>query len=227
MAELLPELLGRVRREGGHHQHQPVDRLTQHRERLRSLRCVLTGGSPRVGAPCAVPSLKAYSSLTSSISDDTAVFRCMRSSMSVVTRRIVSCVLRRRAFSASVQSGAAFGYPFPANRLGPVIDEPPHAHQEPEAALEPGIAPLDFLLRRRDEHHIQPQRVGAVLLQHVVRIDDVAFGLRHDGAVLEHHALRQQRLNGSSKLTSPTSRSTRVKKREYSRWRMACSTPPL
>ena len=72
-----------------------------------------TGGSPRAGAPCAVVSLNAYSSLTSSMSDDTAVLRCMRSSMSTVTRRIVSCVFRRSARSASLQSSPQPGIPSP------------------------------------------------------------------------------------------------------------------
>ena len=72
------------------------------------------GASPRVGTPCAVPSLKSYSSLTSSISDDTDVFKCIRSSMSDVTRRIVSCVLRRSCRSASEHSAALqLGIPSP------------------------------------------------------------------------------------------------------------------
>ena len=95
-----------------------------------------------------------------------------------------------------------------------VIDDAPDAAEEPERAFEAGVGPLDFLLRRRDEHHVQPQRVGAELADHVVRIDDVALRLGHDGAVLQHHALRQQPVNGSSIDTSPTSRNTRLKKRE-------------
>ena len=86
----------------------------------------------------------------------------------------------------------ARGNPLAADRLGPVIHQAPHAHEKPEAALEPGIAPFDFLLGRRHEHHIQPQRVGAVLADHVVGIDDVALPLGHDVAVLQHHALREQ-----------------------------------
>ena len=54
-------------------------------------------------------SLNAYNSFTSSMSDETAVFRCIRSSMSAVTRRIVSCVLRRTARSASVHPLRAAG----------------------------------------------------------------------------------------------------------------------
>ncbi len=82
--------------------------------------------------------------------------------------------------------------PFAADRLAPVIGQPPDAHQEPEAALETGVAPLDFLLWRRHEHDVQPQRVGAELLDHIVGIDDVPFRLRHDLAVLQDHALGQQ-----------------------------------
>ena len=49
MAETLPELLGRVRRKRRHHQHQRLDRFTDHGQRLDALgRCdggdgVLTG----------------------------------------------------------------------------------------------------------------------------------------------------------------------------------------
>ncbi len=136
---------------------------------------------------------KAYSSLTSSISADTAVFRCTRGSRSCVTRRMVSCVLRRSARSASSSSSSAgVGNALAADRLGQPIDQTPHAGEEPEAALEPGVGPLDLLLRRRHEHDVEADRVGAELLDHVVGIDDVALRLRHDLAVLEHHALRQQ-----------------------------------
>ena len=78
-----------------------------------SLRSAPPADSPLAGDPLAVVSLKAYSSLTSSISDETAVLRCIRSSMSTVTRRIVSCVLRRSARSDSVHSGAHAGIPSP------------------------------------------------------------------------------------------------------------------
>ena len=108
----------------------------------------------RPGAPVAVRSLNAYSSLTSSIIADTAVLSCWRSSMSAVTRRIVSCVLRRRARSAAFSDSQASGLidPFPADRLAPVVEQPPDAREEAEATLEARIGPLDLLLRRRDEH---------------------------------------------------------------------------
>ena len=80
----------------------------------------------------------------------------------------------------------------PAQKRRPMVHETPHAHQEPEASLDPRVAPLDFLFRRRDKHHVQPQRIRAVLLHHRVRIDDVALRLGHDVDVLEHHALREE-----------------------------------
>ena len=110
-----------------------------------------------------------------------------------MTRRIVSCVFRRSARSASFRSrSAGLRDAFAADRVGDLIDEPPDARQEAEASLEAGVGPLDLLLGRRHEHHVEPQRVGAVLLDHVVGIDHVPLRLRHDLPVLEHHALRQQ-----------------------------------
>ena len=78
----------------------------------------------------------------------------------------------------------------------PLIDEAPDSREKAPAPLQPGVRPLHFLLRRSDKHHVQPKRVGAVLLEHVVWIDNIAFGFRHDRAVLQHHALRQQMLEG-------------------------------
>jgi hypothetical protein len=86
---------------------QRVDRLAQHRDRLR----LFDAPDRRLGARSArgVFSLDTRS-LTSSISDDTAVFRCTRCSMSAVTRRIV--VRLRWARSLSV-SPTAVRYPSP------------------------------------------------------------------------------------------------------------------
>ena len=80
----------------------------------------------------------------------------------------------------------------PCERVAPLIHQPPDAPQEPDAPLEARVGPLDFVLRRRDEHHVEAQGVGAVAPDHVVGIDDVALRLRHDVAVLQHHPLRQQ-----------------------------------
>ena len=194
MPEHLPELFGHMGRKRRNHHDQRINRLAQDGDRLRAFDAAPRAAPPRLGAPWAVVSLNEYSSLTSSISDETAVLRCTRSSISRVTRRMVSCVLRRSARSAIGAIGAALRHAFAADRLRPVIDQAPDANEEPEAAVEPAVAPLDLFLRRRHEHHVQPQRVSPVLRQHRVGIDDVAFGLGHDGAVLQHHALREEAL---------------------------------
>ena len=59
VAEHLPQLLGRVRRERRQHHDERVDRFAQHGDRLRPLDAAAAGGSARDGAPCAVPSLNA------------------------------------------------------------------------------------------------------------------------------------------------------------------------
>ena len=82
MTEHLPQLFGRVRRKRRHHDDQRVDRLAQHRDRLRPLDRADRRARRATARRARSPSLNAYSSLTSSISDDTAVFRCIRSSMS-------------------------------------------------------------------------------------------------------------------------------------------------
>ena len=67
---------------------QRVDRLAQRRHGLRALVAADRRLGPRRRAVRGAFAER-YSSLTSSMSDDTAVLRCMRSSMSVVTRLIV------------------------------------------------------------------------------------------------------------------------------------------
>ena len=69
--------------------------------------------------------------------------------------------------------------PSPRSRLpnpgiDPVIDQPPDASQEPEAAFELKSStrpPFGW----RDEHHVQAQRISAELLDHRVGIDDIPF----------------------------------------------------
>ena len=130
-----------------------------------------------------------------------------------MTRRIVSCVFRRSARSASFSSSSAGpGMPSPPIVSRELIDQAPDAGEETPAALEPGVRPLDLLLRRRHEHHVEPQRVGAELLDHVVGIDDVALRLRHDLAVLEDHALREQARERLARGASCRGRGTRGEK---------------
>ena len=46
--------------------------------------------------------------------------------------------------------------------------------------------------RRRGEEREQTRGIGAVNVGHVIGVDDVAFRLRHLGAIRDHHALREQ-----------------------------------
>ena len=78
--------------------------------RLQHPHLMGAGASARVGNPRGVLALKVYMSLTSSMRDETAVFNCIRTSMSAVARRIVSCVLRRSARSASDRPSAGTGF---------------------------------------------------------------------------------------------------------------------
>ena len=113
--------------------------------------------------------------------------RSVPASLDVLTRRDVVLGHERDA-DRQQQAGA----PVAASHLGADDHDRAAARQQAEAALEPRVGPLDLFLGRRDEHDVQTQRIGAELLQHRVGIDDVPFRLRHDGAVLEHHALGQQ-----------------------------------
>ena len=55
------------------------------------------------------------------------------------------------------------------------------------------VVPLEIFLRRRGKEREQPGGVGAQGTDDVVGVDDVALGLRHLRAVLDDHALAQQR----------------------------------
>ena len=73
-----------------------------------------------------------------------------------------------------------------------ILHRAPEAFQETETALHTFVRPLKRLLRRCREHHEQAHSIGAVLFDQFLRIDSVALGLGHLGAVFQHHALRQQ-----------------------------------
>ena len=202
MAEHVPHLFGRVRRERRDHQDQRVDRLAQHGDGRQSL--------DPAGRWFAAPRPAVHGGFAERVQLVDELHQRRHRGVQVhplfdVARHAADRVVRlppERLLGVGAV-GTALGDALAADGLRPVIDEPPDAHQEPEAALEARVAPLDFLLRRRDEHHVQPQRVGAVFLQHVVGIDDVALGLRHHGAALEHHALRQQALERLVEVDQP------------------------
>ena len=75
-------------------------------------------------------------------------------------------------------------------------DEPPQPVQEARRALDPLVVPLQILFRRRREQLEQAAGVGAVLLADEVVGHHVALRLGHLGAVLDDHALAEQRHEG-------------------------------
>jgi hypothetical protein len=68
----------------------------------------------------------------------------------------------------------------------------PEAFQKPRGTFHTGVCPFQRLLGWRREHGEQAYRIGAVLVDQPLRINRIALGLGHLGAVLQHHALGQQ-----------------------------------
>src|SRR3990167_7226320 len=134
-----------------------------------------------------------------------AVLKWKSCSRSSVTRRIVSWIVRRKARAGSVVwagtvvalagwGGAGGGAPPPPPDLIQVSeDEAPDAVQEAARALDAVLVPVEILLGRRREEREEARGVGAERPDQVVGIDHVALGLRHLGAVLDDHALREER----------------------------------
>ena len=65
------------------------------------------------------------------------------------------------------------------------------------------LRPVQIVLGRRGEEDEEPDRVRAVLFHDLRRVHDVAQGLGHLGAVLDHHALGQQVDEGFPNLHHP------------------------
>ena len=59
-------------------------------------------------------------------------------------------------------------------------------------ALNPSLLPVEVPIRRRCEQAVHARGIGAKARHHIVRRDHVAEALRHLGAILDHHALREQ-----------------------------------
>ncbi|CCK15121.1 conserved hypothetical protein [Cronobacter universalis NCTC 9529] len=60
-----------------------------------------------------------------------------------------------------------------------LVHQTPDAFQEAVCAFHAGFLPLKRHIRRGGEHHEQTHGVGAVTLNHLLRVDAVVFGLRH------------------------------------------------
>ena len=68
----------------------------------------------------------------------------------------------------------------------------PNTFQETESTVHTCIRPFQRLLWRGCKHRKQTNRIRAVFINQLLRINRVAFRLRHLRAVFQHHALRQQ-----------------------------------
>ena len=93
----------------------------------------------------------------------------------------------------------------------------------------PGRAPRPALVPRAHEHQEQPDRVGAVARDQLVRVLDVAPGLAHPLAVGAQDLALVEQLAERLALgrPGPRSRIALVKNRLYSRCITACSAPPV
>ena len=129
--------------------------------------------------------------LSSSMTDAMAVLKWKRSSISSVTFLMVLCTARRRVRSSAV-SVAKSGAAAVLHQVEPVMDQFPYAVEKTERAVNPLVAPVQILFRRRRKQGKEAGRIGAVTLDEGIGIDHVTLGLAHLGAILDDHALGQQ-----------------------------------
>ena len=64
-------------------------------------------------------------------------------------------------------------------RLGHTIDQTPDAIYKPPCALNPAFGPFQIAFRRTVAQHEPADSIGAILVEHRIRIDDILFGFRH------------------------------------------------
>ena len=139
---------------------------------------------------------KSWSALTSSMMALMAVLKWKSLSMSSVTRSIVSWIdaPERRG---PRRTGCPACRPARLRRhlaqLGEVpLDEPPDAVEEARRPFHAVVVPVEVLLGRRREEREEPRGVGPEAPDEVVGVHHVALRLRHLGAVLDDHPLREQ-----------------------------------
>ncbi len=195
MLQGLPELLRHVRGKGGNHQHECFDGLLQHRNGLRpdgrakGITWIAITRNGRTAGPSA-----------EGVQLVDELHQPRHCGIEVHTRvevqrdppdGVVSLPSERTLALVQLQPPRR-GNAFTAHRLTQPVNQTPHARQEPEAPLEPRVCPLDLLFGRGNEHHVEPQGIGAVLLDHVVGIHHVPLRLRHDLSLFQHHSLREQ-----------------------------------
>ena len=124
------------------------------------------------------------------------VLKCQRPWKSSLTRLMVWCSLRWMARACRRQFGRHGLRHVGMIWLRIAHNEPVHASQESLNAFNPRILPVEIAIGRRGEQAVQARGVGAVARDHLVGRDHVAQALRHLRAVFDHHALREQALDG-------------------------------
>ena len=159
------------------------------------------------------------SSLTSSITAAIGVLKAKRRSMSSVTFAIVRCALRASgASTARRRVGCSACSPH----------DPPQPVQEPPDAVDPRSVPLHVLVGRAHEERVRAARRRR---RSARRTSSGSTTLPFDLDIFAPPVViipwLNRRANGSRKPTRPMSCSTFVKKRAYSRCRIACSMPPM
>ena len=200
-----------MRRERREHAHEGLDRLLQDRDRRRPLdrADLLAFFADRRAAARAG---EAYSSLTSSIIEETARLRWILSK-SALTRLIVraSCAAgharRRSARTWMARGSLPRRWSRPANRSGA------RRGQEAPAPLQSGVGPLDFLFRRRDEHHVERSASAPNPIMSSGSTT-LPFDFDMTWPFFSTMPCVSSRANGSLRSSCPRSRKTPVKKRE-------------
>ncbi len=202
VAEHAPHLLRAVRSKGRQHQHQGIQGFAQHADGLHPLHaaerprtaCRRTVHGPLAECIQLVDQLHERRHRGVEVHP---LFDVDRDPPNRFVRLAPHGALRPGAIITTRRDARS------PNRPGPMIHETPHPHEKPKASFQTAVAPLHFLFGRGDEHHVEPERIRPVFLEHLVRIDDVALRFGHDVAVFEHHALREQPLERLVEVEQP------------------------
>src|SRR3984957_16314850 len=79
---------------------------------------------------------------------------------------------------------------------GMLLEEAPYATQKSLNTFDARVLPVEIAVGRCGEEAVEAGSVGAVGGDHFIGAHNIAEALRHFCAVLDHHALREQALDG-------------------------------
>src|SRR5690606_31410815 len=77
----------------------------------------------------------------------------------------------------------------PAAAADVLLGQAPNPAQEALGAFHTGVGPFQAHVRRRGKHHEQPAGIGAVLVDHRLRVDAIVLRLRHLLGTADDHRL--------------------------------------